>query len=95
MAFSRRPGFAEAVVAVGGDLVRADDQGVRVALHNRASLGFGEAGGGGGGVLARQGRLVGIRCDGFEGYLQACQKVPAKGGSGCENKQARHVADLK
>ena len=47
--------LSEAVIAVGSDLVRPDDQGVRVVLHNRASLGFGEAGGGGGGMLARQG----------------------------------------
>ena len=88
-------GLAEAFVAVGRNLVGSDDQGIGVKRHGGAGLGFGQAPGGGRGGFAGQRGLVGLRRNGIERDLQACQKFAAEGRGRGKNEQARHVSGLK
>ena len=83
-AFSSVPGLPIGAPAQVGDLIRADNPGLRETRGAGPGLGEREAGGGGARDLARQRVLVDIGRPGLEGEAQAREQLAPVGRARCQ-----------
>ena len=73
--------------AQAGDLVAADNDGIREFVRNGLRLGLGQSQGPRCREFARQGRFIDARGAALEGHAEPLQQFPAIGGGGGKDEQ--------